>query len=487
MYDNSLVNMRSCVIGLLLSAFLWLIPSFSHANSYSFRTNQLDVADGSTYGGQAVQSATLVGLVSAAGLATTALIRVGLADGTFVTISKSIVLNASKAYNLIGLCAANPVACGTIGASLAVTALVIYLVVENAVPYMPVNNLEAIRNSLGQSSPDVPYNFPPFWSDLSDDKACRSVSGNLKDMFPFLSSGYGWESNLAFIPCWQPIDIYDYRVNGNVVLSSDLLKYGVTSGVAVFEGYIGLYTYFSQLQVPYTIIETNYFLGFDIAPVQPFHAPPIVSTIPLPDRVINPVTNVIPDIYNPVVIDGAEPIQPDNTIPPPPVISSLNPDGSVSTVPINPSAPINPVIIPPSPVTIPIDPTVPVTIDPTVPVPTVPTIPGVTPVETTPTITKPIIRDAIKEAIDDAEKEAEEDAENTTPPDYNHFDIYSYLNWGDSWLPSGCPSDLSLEIQGYSLTISFSPVCEYAPAINAFIRVAALISFVGIVVGGLKS
>lgn len=479
MYDNSLVNLRRCFIGLLLSAFLWLIPSFSHANSFSFRTNQLDVAEGSTYGGQAVQSATLVGLVSAAGLATTALIRVGLADGTFVTISKSIVLNASKAYNLIGLCAANPVACGTIGAGLAVTALVIYLVVENAVPYMPVNNLEAIRNSLGQSSPDVPYNFPPFWSDLSSDTECKNDG----------VTAYGNHTSVDFIPCWK-LDSADY-VTGEIV---SFILYGNAILGSYFKTWVpdsnslGLKFFkVNHVNRQMTVVLYTNTKIIDLAPVQPFHAPPIVSTIPLPDRVINPVTNVIPDIYNPVVIDGAEPIQPDNTIPPPPVISSLNPDGSVSTVPINPSAPINPVIIPPSPVTIPIDPTIPVTIDPTVPVPTVPTIPDVTPVETTPTITKPIIRDAIKEAIDDAEKEAEEDAESTTPPDYNHFDIYSYLNWGDSWLPSGCPSDLSLEIQGYPLMISFSPVCEYAPAINAFIRVAALISFVGIVVGGLKS
>lgn len=494
MYDNRLSNrFFLCAFVLLLSVF-WLMPS-SYA-SPSFMANSLE-ASGS-YNGQSVSSAQVVAITAATGIAATAVIRVALADGTVAFVSKQLIMNATKAYSLLGLCAANPVACGVIGAGIAVTAGVIYLTTRNSTLVADAQALQKI--SAGVASASTPYNFPRFIWRADDIPGCQY---------------YSWLEIVNYIPDktknWEAYDpsrsapICKMLTNEHTVIDGITYEVWYVVGNAILHSSIKIapnispyfqadnFNVFSCLNGMCSKVFAQFILTLNFTPVppeqlatvHPEHAPPLITTVPPQDWVIDPAQNIWPDIFQPVVIAPSDAVVPDSNqypIPPAwPVKFETDPSGGVISTPM----PVDPGQVTPPPAVV----TPPVTI-PTYPnIPYVPTAPSDT-VPQPVSIDIPAIKTAIKDAVAEAQAEANEnaieDAENATPPDTNSFNIMNYLDYGDSWLPAECPNDLVFDIGGQNFVFSYSTVCEYAPSVRTFVLVSSLISFVGIVVGGLK-
>lgn len=496
MYVNRNAYSRYFFIACILSAFFWVNSAF--AGNYSLKAGSVELTQGSTYNGQSVTSAAVVGLISSTGYASQAALRLTLADGATATIAKDLLLNGAKCLNLVGLCTANPVACGAVGVAIAGVGIYYGLQSYGGVLSLAQPVLDKIAQARDEAT--TPYSEPVFVTSPFNLPLCNQR----EDYYNGLTYCY---TTSDFAP---PKRIYsvgqtisNFNVIGNAVFPS---TYTVT--VAPNKEYIGLYHhvmsgYQFDMSGPYPVYHVSGstakpdFTGADVVPVNDsLGAKSIVNSIPVADRVIDDASSsqppLFPDVYNPVSIDGSEGSISgyDSVVSPSSQVLSLANDGTVSQVSSVDGVSSTNVI--------PADPAGVVTTSPYV-TDTSGSTTGDSSSSASASATATVTFDydalvaklkAMLQSLTDANNNTALSDANTgasQQPTSKTFDIMTYLSYGDSWLPAECPDDLSFDLPyGRTFVLPLHYACSYAPTMRIFVTVSSLITFVGIVVGGLK-
>jgi hypothetical protein len=71
---------------------------------------------------------------------------------------------------------------------------------------------------------------------------------------------------------------------------------------------------------------------------------------------------------------------------------------------------------------------------------------------------------------------------------HDEVDLSSILDFGSGWLPRNCPSDEQFTILGRPFSISYSMLCtSISTWVHPFFQVAAMMSGIGILLGGIRT